>query len=150
MRALIAATILLATGAWTTGSRRAPIVEDPGLTAAQVEHYSAAYTPVIRACYAESANGIAAATGKLDLSLQVLRDGTALVLEVKAPGLPIGRLRALDACIRTEVDTWHFPVGRYDTEVHIPYWFHRVYVPGAGPAYSCWDPNGCRKPEKRG
>jgi hypothetical protein len=149
MRALAAATILFANAAWSIdSSRRAPL-EDGGLTTAQVEHYANAYQPGIRACYAAQAEGVPAATGKLQLEAIVLRNGELIVVSVQAPGITGARLKALDTCIRAEVETWRFPVSPYDTSIQIPYWFHRVEVPGAGPAFSCWNPRGCRTAEKR-
>jgi len=149
MRALVAATLLLANAAWSIDSSRRAPPEEAGLTIAQVEHYVNAYQPGIRACYAAQAEGVAAATGKLQLEATVLRNGELIIVSVQAPGITGARLKALDTCIRAEVDTWRFPVNPVDTSIVIPYWFHKLEMPGAGPHFSCWNPRGCRTPEKR-
>ena len=143
MRVLLAA-LLLTTAAWSTETPRhlRATLEQPTLTADQVQHYAEAYLRNVRDCYAASAQDVPAATGELTLQVVVLRDGNAFVERMNAPGITGKRLEALTWCVRAEVDTWHFPMVRNDTIAIIPYVFHKVR--GPGPLMSCWNPHGCR------
>ena len=153
MRALALACVVLTSAAWSTESRRQQVTEERSLTREEIEHRAAAYLPAIRACYVTKTAGARAATGMLTLRMRVLRNGAVTELAVEAPGVTGARLRALVDCITDEVEGWQFPIRHDDTLAVLPYHFHRVYAPGAGPQYSCWNPRGCfgrsDKPENR-
>lgn len=148
MRAFLAVMTLLTAAAWRVDNprRERDAPEERGLTREQVEHYTGAHQPEIRACYEEQSRGIAAATGKLVLRATVLRNGSITELAVEAPGITGIRYQRLVQCIRDDVETWQLPVRRDDTQIVVPFLFQRVNAPGAGPQYSCWNPRGC--PEK--
>jgi hypothetical protein len=153
MRPIALVSILLATGAWSIESSRPPtreIDEGRGLTQVQIEHYSGAYLPAIRACYVEQTRGVLAASGRLELRATVLSNGNVIALTTDAPGVTGERLAKLTECIQTEVDTWHFPVRRDATMIVLPYYFQRLVIPGAGPQFSCWNPRGCHGSDKYG
>lgn len=128
------------------GVRHAPRGDESTLTLGveQLQRYSAVYQPQVRACYTQHARG-PRATGELSLEMIIHRDGTVWRLAVVAPGVTGVAYRRLDACIREQVATWHFPVRRGFTDAILPYLFLRANVP-AGPIPSCWNPKGC-KPE---
>ncbi|HSN28445.1 MAG TPA: hypothetical protein VLT45_19300, partial [Kofleriaceae bacterium] len=73
MRVLLAA-LLLTTAAWSTETPRhlRATVEQPALTAEQVQHYAGAYLRNVRDCYATTAQDVPAATDELTLQLIVL------------------------------------------------------------------------------
>jgi hypothetical protein len=142
MRTLAATAILLATAAWSNESRR-PVLEDPGRTREEIQHFTEVYRPAIHACYAQHAAGLVTATGKLEITALVLRNGSTLTTKIEAPGVTGKRFRDLDTCVRGEVDNWRFPVSRYDTPIVVPYLFHRFEPVGSGPYYSCWERRGC-------
>ena len=117
MRALLTATILfIATTAFADeptqgqGQRTGDDVDSRSLTAEQVERYTASYYPMIRACYLKHGRGASGATGELSLKLVVHRGGNIHEATVEATGVTGKRLRKLQACIRMQVVTWHFPV----------------------------------------
>lgn len=128
MKALIAATLLLAVGGWSVDSQRRPrwTLEDRGLTAEQVSHYAIAYMPGVLSCYARHAPP--RAPGKIVLHATVLRDGTLAAITVDAPGVTGRSLRRLEACVRDDAATWRFPVARVDTDVAIPYYFQTTQL----------------------
>lgn len=128
MRALLAATLLLATAGWSTDSSRRPrwTYEDRGLSQEQVAHYAIAYLPNVHACYVRHAP--LNATGRVDIHATVLRNGTLTAIEIDAPGVTGKRLAKLAACIRDDAESWRFPVARADTDVVIPYFFQRTQL----------------------
>lgn len=128
MKALIAATLLVALAGWSVDSQRRPrwTFEDRGLTTEQVSHYAVAYMPGVRSCYVRYAP--AAAPGTIVLHATVLRDGTLTAIEVDAPGVTGRALKRLAACVRDDAATWRFPVARVDTDVAIPYFFQRTQL----------------------
>jgi hypothetical protein len=112
--------------ALSTDRRRAHTpIEDASLTAAQIERYGSAYQPGVRACYLQHALGVRTAAGTLSLAIRILPGGDVAEVSVRAPGITGNRLRALSACVREEVSTWHFPVARQETVAELPYEFHR-------------------------
>jgi hypothetical protein len=118
--------------------------EDRTLTATELSRYTAPYFPVINACYVKHARAVKASTGELSIRLVVHRDGHVRDVYVGAPGVRSNALRNLERCIRTDAQTWHFPVRRDFTTAILPFYFLRLDIPKAGPQYSCWNPRGCR------
>jgi hypothetical protein len=111
----------------------------------QLQRYAAVYLPEVRACYVEQTRGVKRATGELSLELIVHRDGSVVKVAVVAPGVTGTAYRRLDACVREQVATWHFPVRRGFTDAILPYLFIQAKVP-ANAWPGCWSPKGC-KPE---
>ncbi len=144
MRSVIAAAVLLVSGAWSVDPSRRPRAltdEERGLTVKEIAHHSDVYRPEIRACYAAWAQG-PRASGKLELSGTVLRNGNVIELVIRAPGVTGTDRAMLDQCVRQSVDKWHFPARLDPTQFVIPYYFQKLG--GPGPQYSCWNPHGCR------
>jgi hypothetical protein len=139
----------LGTGAWSGDERSGP-AEPPlkgdsldrrSLGSTEIDRYVSVYLPAIKACYLK--NSGKTATGELRLELIIHRDGNVVKVAVTAPGVVGAPLRKLDACVKSEVARWHFPVRAGYTSAIVPYFFLRSNAAGAGPQYSCWSPRGC-------
>jgi hypothetical protein len=117
--------------------------EEPTLNAQEVQRYAAVYYAPIRACYLQHGRAAKGSSGELALKLVVHRDGYVHEFSIDAPGVKGKALKKLDACIRNEALTWHFPPRRDFTTAILPYYFMYLDIPGAGPQYSCWNPKGC-------
>lgn len=141
MRALLMASMVLPITAWADNAP--DNVDERTLSAALIERYAADYYPVIKDCYFDYGRAAKTATGELKIEVVIHRDGHVKDVAVEAPGVRGPSLRKLTACIRTEVDDWHFPVRRDFTTAVLPFLFLSVSTPGAGPQYSCWNPRGC-------
>jgi outer membrane biosynthesis protein TonB len=86
----------------------------------------------IRRCYERHAQRQRSATGRVDLSFVVERDGDVRAdsIEVEAPGV---RGRAFSRCVERSVSDWKFPSARHPTGVEYPFHFHHTQARGAGP-----------------
>jgi len=142
MRAL--ATMILLTAGTAFADRPRLRDEERTLTAAEVGRYAEAYYPAIKACYFTKGRPPKGATGELAVKLVVHRNGYIRDITVDAPGVRGKAMRKLEGCIRNETLGWSFPVRRDFTTAILPYYFLYLDAPGAGPQYSCWNPQGCR------
>lgn len=81
---------------------------------------------------------------RLDLTLVIGRDGRVVSLATAAPGLAAGTARKVSRCVHGVLGEVRFPVRRRSITAVVPYLFHKIEAPDAGPQLSCWDPKGCR------
>src|SRR4026209_806849 len=114
MRTLSIAIMLSSTAAWAgEQSIKPPALDvDRTLTADEVGEYATPYYAAIRSCYFEHARPVKGSKGELSITLVVHRNGYVRDIVVTAPGVRGKALRRLDACIRNDVLSWHFPVRR--------------------------------------
>ena len=105
------------------------------------ERVDAVY-PELRRCYVDTAGDVRGA-GHLDVTLGIARHGSLFSVDVSTPDLPRQLAKKIDACVRAAVAELRFPTSRRDTTAVVPFYFQHTFARGAGPAYSCWNPNGC-------
>jgi hypothetical protein len=105
------------------------------LNAKDLKKYFAPYIAGVKDCYAANSRD-RTATGVLRLELVIRPDGTVNRFSFKAPGIIGAPHRLLDICLRSQSETWHFPVRRGFTTAVLPFQFQITYAPGAGPKAS--------------
>ena len=156
MRIKALALLLLAAAA-TTASAQTPVVqkavvasavttataEPRTLGAADVDAEMKPLAQAIQRCYVDAAASVTGA-GKLDVTLEINRSGKLHAVTVATPGLSARLARKIDGCVRAVVEPVQFPARKAFTTAVVPFFFQRTAAPGAGPAYSCWSPRGCR------
>jgi hypothetical protein len=112
------------------------------LSASDVAALVAPHGPAIERCYLDAVGGVRR-TSQLDLMFVIARQGHVLSVDIGAPAASPLAVDAMVRCIRSAVDSLHFPERRNDTTAIVPYVFQRTEAPSAGPQLSCWNPKGC-------
>jgi hypothetical protein len=140
MRWLVVVLALILTPARTFAAPDAAV--DRTLSAKEVAKYFAPYVPEVRGCFLTNAKS-KEATGVLRLEIVIHRDGSIWRFGFEAPGVSEPSLSRLDTCLRTQSQTWRFPVRAGFTSAVLPFIFLKTNAPGAGPIEGCWNPKGC-------
>lgn len=119
-----------------------PARKQAHLSASEVAALVAPHGPAIERCYLDAVGGVRR-TSQLDLMFVIARQGHVLSVDIGAPSASPYAVDAMVRCIRSSVDSLHFPERRNDTTAIVPYVFQRTEAPSAGPQLSCWNAKGC-------
>jgi hypothetical protein len=106
-----------------------PVASAGDLTQADVRRAMADHGDAVKACYLKHGMGQRDATGKVTVSIVVLRDGSSRDVTVDAPGV---RGPALRRCIASDARTWTWPASGSVTEVELPFLFQHTRLRGSG------------------
>jgi hypothetical protein len=121
MRALLALLALTAA---------APVASAGELTADHVRKVMAEHGDEVKACYVEHGVRQPTATGRVEISLVVAKDGTTDEIAVDAPGV---KGPALARCVEAAARGWSFPAIDSPTLAQLPFLFQHTHARGAGP-----------------
>jgi hypothetical protein len=143
MRIAHSTVILLALAGVASAQPKPQPAQPRTLEAPDVEASVKPVATDIERCYLDAA-GEVKGTARLEISLAIHRTGLLDSVDVATPGLPAKAARKVDSCVRSLVEKLRFPARRSSTTAVVPYSFHKVDAPNAGPQLSCWSPKGCK------